>query len=329
MQLSIVVPIYNVEQYLRECLDSLYKIDGIDYEVILVNDGSKDRSREIMEEFKQSYPERTVIVDKENGGLSSARNAGMRVAKGEYISFIDSDDFIDVQEYKKFFFEGEMEDLDVMVGNMRYYTPEKTGAPLFRSDLVKNSGVVTGIEFFGKLFQQPKCFREEVVDDIYRRKFLIDNNIWFNEEIVHEDSEFTPMVYLKAKRVKYIDRSFYFYRQRTGSIMNKVSEKSIISLEKICEKFFKEYQNLDSKIGKETLAKLILSFYSVVIYKRYNGGGDWKRVHNRYKEIYRELKKVEKGNIEAQLLYYSVFVPNFLRRCLGKEISNIQKIPKF
>ena len=91
MQLSIVVPIYNVEQYLRECLDSLYKIDGIDYEVILVNDGSKDGSREIMEEFKQSYPERTVIVDKENGGLSSARNAGMRVAKGEYISFIDSD----------------------------------------------------------------------------------------------------------------------------------------------------------------------------------------------------------------------------------------------
>ena len=58
------------------------------------------------------------------------------------------------------------------------------------------------------------------------------------------------MVYLKAKRVKYIDRAFYFYRQRTGSIMNKVSEKSIISLEKICEKFFKEYQNLDSKIGK-------------------------------------------------------------------------------
>ena len=329
MQLSIVVPIYNVEQYLRECLDSLYKIDGIDYEVILVNDGSKDKSREIMEEFKQSYPERTVIVDKkENGGLSSARNIGMRVAKGEYISFIDSDDFIDVQEYKKFFLEGEMEDLDVMVGNMRYYTPEKTGAPLFRSDLVKNSGVVTGITF-GKLFQQPKCFREETVDDIYRREFLIDNNLWFNEDIVHEDSEFTPLVYLKAKRVKYIDRAFYFYRQRTGSIMNKVSEKSIISLEKICEKFFNEYKNLDSKIGKETLAKLILSFYSVVIYKRYNGGGDWKRVHSRYKEIYRELKKVEKGNIETQLLYYSVFVPNFLRRCLGKEISNVQKIPKF
>lgn len=329
MQLSIVVPIYNVEQYLRECLESLYKINKIDYEIILVNDGSKDNSREIMEEFYNLYPDKTVIVDKENGGLSSARNAGMRVAKGDYISFIDSDDFIDVDEYTKFFLEGEEEKLDVMVGNMRYYTPEKTGAPLFRSDLVKNSGIVTGIEFFWELFEQPKCFREEVVDDIYKREFLIKNNLWFNEDIVHEDSEFTPMVYIKAQRVKYIDRAFYFYRQRTGSIMNKVSEKSIVSLEKICEKFFNEYKNLDSKLGKETLAKLILSFYSVVIYKRYNGAGDWKRVHKRYKEIYKELIKVEKGNFENKLLSISVFIPNFLRRCLGKEISNVQKIPKF
>lgn len=329
MQLSIVVPIYNVEQYLRECLESLYKIDKIDCEIILVNDGSKDNSREIMEEFYNLYPDKTVIVDKENGGLSSARNAGMRVAKGDYISFIDSDDFIDVDEYTKFFLEGEEEKLDVMVGNMRYYTPEKTGAPLFRSDIVKNSGIVTGIEFFWELFEQPKCFREEVVDDIYKREFLIKNNLWFNEDIVHEDSEFTPMVYIKAQRVKYIDRAFYFYRQRTGSIMNKVSEKSIVSLEKICEKFFNEYKNLDSKLGKETLAKLILSFYSVVIYKRYNGAGDWKRVHKRYKEIYKELSKVEKGNFENKLLSISVFIPNFLRRCLGKEISNVQKIPKF
>lgn len=111
--------------------------------------------------------------------------------------------------------------------------------------------------------------------------------------------------------------------------MNKVSEKSIVSLEKICEKFFNEYKNLDSKLGKETLAKLILSFYSVVIYKRYNGAGDWKRVHKRYKEIYKELIKVEKGNFENKLLSISVFIPNFLRRCLGKEISNVQKIPKF
>lgn len=327
MELSIIVPIYNVEEYLRECLESLYQIKNIDYEVILVNDGSKDSSRNIMEEFQKLYPKKTVIVDKENGGLSSARNAGMRVAKGEYLSFIDSDDFIDVEEYEKFFKEGK--GVDVIVGNMRYYTPEKTGAPLFRNDLIKNGGIMKGTDFFWAVFQKPKCFREEVVDDIYRRDFLLKNNIWFNESIVHEDSEFTPMVYLRVEKVKYIDRAFYFYRQRSGSIMNKVSEKSIVSLEKICEKFFAEYKTLDSQKGKETLAKLILSFYSVVIYKRYNGNSDWKRVHKRYRELYRELKKDAGNDVEAMLLSYSVTVPNFLRRVLGKEISNVQKIPKF
>lgn len=329
MELSIIVPIYNVEDYLEECLKSLYNIKNIKLEIILVNDGSKDNSFKIMEKFKEIYPEKTVLINKENGGLSSARNAGMKAAVGEYISFIDSDDFIDVGEFEKFFKEGQKDKLDVMVGNMRYYTPEKTGDSLFRSDVVKNSGIVNGIDFFWNLFQKPKCFREEVVDDIYKREFLVKNNIWFNENIVHEDSEFTPLVYLKAEKVKYIDRAFYFYRQRTGSIMNKVSEKSIVSLESICEKFFIERKNLDSIKGKEVLSSLILSFYSVVVYKRYNGAGDWKRVHKRYKELYRELKNNKGFEFEKFLLSFSVFIPNMLRKFLGKQITNVQKIPKF
>lgn len=329
MELSIIVPIYNVEDYLEECLKSLYNIKNIKLEIILVNDGSKDNSFKIMEKFKEIYPEKTVLINKENGGLSSARNVGMKAAVGEYISFIDSDDFIDVDEFEKFFKEGQKDKLDVMVGNMRYYTPEKTGDSLFRSDVVKNSGIVNGIDFFWNLFQKTKCFREEVVDDIYKREFLVKNNIWFNENIVHEDSEFTPLVYLKAEKVKYIDRAFYFYRQRTGSIMNKVSEKSIVSLESICEKFFIECKNLDSIKGKKVLSSLILSFYSVVVYKRYNGAGDWKRVHKRYKELYRELKNNKGFELEEFLLSFSVFIPNMLRKFLGKQITNVQKIPKF
>lgn len=329
MELSIIVPIYNVEDYLEECLESLYNIKNIELEIILVNDGSKDNSFKIMEKFKDMYPEKTVLINKENGGLSSARNAGMKAAVGEYISFIDSDDFIDVDEFERFFKEGQKDKLDVIVGNMRYYTPEKTGDPLFRSDVIKNSGILKGVDFFWELFQKPKCFREEVVDDIYRREFLLKNDIWFNENIVHEDSEFTPLVYLKAEKVRYIDRAFYFYRQRTGSIMNKVSEKSIVSLESICERFFDEYKKLGSVKGKEVLSALILSFYSVVVYKRYNGAGDWKRVHKRYKELYSALKNSKKVEPEEFLLSFSVFIPNTLRKILGKQITNVQKIPKF
>lgn len=329
MELSIIVPIYNVEDYLEECLESLYNIKNIELEIVLVNDGSKDNSFKIMEKFKDMYPEKTVLINKENGGLSSARNAGMKAAAGEYISFIDSDDFIDVDEFERFFKEGQKDKLDVIVGNMRYYTPEKTGDPLFRSDMIKNSGILKGVDFFWELFQKPKCFREEVVDDIYRREFLLKNDIWFNENIVHEDSEFTPLVYLKAEKVRYIDRAFYFYRQRTGSIMNKVSEKSIVSLESICERFFDEYKKLGSVKGKEVLSALILSFYSVVVYKRYNGAGDWKRVHKRYKELYSALKNSKKVEPEEFLLSFSVFIPNTLRKILGKQITNVQKIPKF
>ena len=329
MDISIIVPIYNVEEYLVECLKSIYKIENLRYEVILVNDGSKDKSYKIMEDFKALYPNQTVLINKENGGLSSARNAGLRVAKGRYVSFIDSDDFIDTVEFEKFVIEGIKSRVDIAVGNMRYYVPGRIGEPLFRSKLIKEAGTVTGIDFLWTLFQQPKCYREEVVDDIYRRDFLIKNNLFFNEEIVHEDSEFTTLAYLRAKKIKYIDKAFYFYRQREGSIMNKVSEKSMVSLEKICEKLFLEFKKLNNNKGKEALATLILSFYSTVVYKRYNGGGDYKRVYKRYRELYAELKKYAQSSTEYKLLSFSLFIPNMMRKILGKEISNVQKVPKF
>lgn len=103
-----------------------------------------------MEEFKRLYPKQTVIVNKENGGLSSARNAGLKIAKGKYISFIDSDDFIDTDEFEKFVIEGIKSRVDIAVGNMRYYVPGRIGEPLFRSRFVKDSGVVTGIDFYGE-----------------------------------------------------------------------------------------------------------------------------------------------------------------------------------
>lgn len=329
MDLSIIVPIYNVEEYLTECLKSLYKIKDLRYEVILVNDGSTDESIKIMEAFKELYPKKTIIINKKNGGLSSARNAGIRVSKGKYLAFIDSDDFIDTDEFEKFVIEGIKARVDIAVGNMRYYIPGKIGEPLFRSKKVKELGVVSGVDFLWNIFQAPKCYREEVVDDLYKRDFILKNNLFFNEEIVHEDSEFTTLAYLKAKKVKYIDKAFYFYRQREGSIMNKVSEKSILSLEKICEKLLLEYRGLNNVKGKEALATLILSFYSTVVYKRYNGNNDYKRVYKRYKELYRELKNRAQKNPEQKILCFSIFLPNMIRKILGKEISNIQKIPKF
>lgn len=100
MKLSIIVPMYNVEHYLRQCLDSIYKLDKIEKEVILVNDGSKDETLEIAKEYGEKYREITTVIDQHNSGLSITRNKGLEKAKGDYIYFFDGDDFLNVDIFQ-------------------------------------------------------------------------------------------------------------------------------------------------------------------------------------------------------------------------------------
>lgn len=328
MELSIIVPIYNVENYLRECLDSLYAIKGMKKEIILVNDGSTDGSLGIIMEYQEKHHNNTVVVDKRNGGLSSARNAGLHVARGNYVAFIDSDDFIDPLLFEKFYDETVKEKLDVGVGNMRYYMAGKSGSPLFRSDLIRDSETVDGRKFLDMVMEKPKCFREEVVDDLYRREFLIENKLFFREGILHEDTLFTPMVYLKAKKVRYLDYPFYFYRQRVGGIMSAVTQKSIDSLKLICEQLLEEYEKLDSDSGKKALSKLIISFYKVVVYREYEKKGDYEAAYSRYRELYKKLQGRENRVANEELLNISLRLSAMIRKIMNREIKNEQKIPK-
>lgn len=328
MELSIIVPVYNVEKYLEECLESIYKIKNINFEVILVNDGSTDNSLEILEKYKKNYEKITKIINKKNGGLSSARNVGIEQAKGEYLAFIDSDDIIDSVLFEEFFKEGQTLELDVMVGNMRYFSDLKIGEPFFRSDEIKKLPIQTGTKFFLTLFEGKKCFREEVVDDIYNRKFICENKLYFYEDIIHEDSYFTPLVYLKAKRIKYIDKAFYYYRQRSGSIMSKVSDKSNDSLEKICFLLLDQYDKTD-ECGKKALSKLLPSFYKVILYRYINMNRAYKDKLYKYRDIFIKVKAIKNKNIEEILIYISPKLTNMLRRITGKQIDSSQKIPKF
>lgn len=216
LELSIIVPVFNVEQYLEECLNSIYKIKNIRYEVILVNDGSTDSSLEILRRYVEQYPDITVLIDKENGGLSSARNEGIKVSKGEYISFIDSDDWIDSKNYEKFFKKGQKFNLDIMISKPILYQNNKTiynGARRIYNTLE----IVSGHEFLINSLEK-KCYNMEVWDDIYKRDLLVKNKLYFIKGILHEDEVFTPFALKNAKKVKLLEWDFYFYRQREGSI---------------------------------------------------------------------------------------------------------------
>lgn len=221
IELSIIVPVYNVEQYLEECLVSIYAVENIKKEVILVNDGSTDSSQEILRRYKEKYPDITVLIDKENRGLSSARNAGIKVAKGEYISFIDSDDWIDSKKYEEFFKEGQKYSLDIMISKPILYQNNKVIHNTSRK-YYNPIEISLGKEFFIKSVEK-NCYSMEVWDDIYKRELLIKNKIYFKEGLLHEDELFTPLVFKVAKRVKLLEIDFYYYRKRKGSITKTIN----------------------------------------------------------------------------------------------------------
>lgn len=327
MELSIIVPIYNVEKYLRECLDSLYSISNIKLEIILINDGSRDSSLSIAKEYEKRYREKTLLISKENGGLSSGRNLGLDMAKGDYVAFIDSDDFIDVEKFQKFFKIVQENNLDIGVGNFKYYYEDGETGDIFRSSSVKRGEVLSGSEFLELILQKPKCFREEVVDDLYRRRFLIENNLKFKEGILHEDSYFTPRAYLRAERVKFIDIAYYYYRQRSGSIMSEVNEKSIESLDYITRNLYRLYNDTDSH-GKKALQILLPSFYRVVLYRYLALGKDYREELTFYRTMFLGLKAYENGVLEDKILFLSPRLGALLRKILKRDIGLERKLQK-
>ena len=119
--ISIIIPVYNVEKYIEKCLDSLADLD-IENEIILINDGSTDKSLEKIEKYRESNPEKKILLfTQKNQGQAAARNKGIKNAKGRYISFIDSDDFVDIEKYNRFIKITIENNLDLSIGNFNYY----------------------------------------------------------------------------------------------------------------------------------------------------------------------------------------------------------------
>ncbi|WP_432205326.1 glycosyltransferase (plasmid) [Cetobacterium somerae] len=222
--LSIIVPIYNVEKYLDECLKSIYRLN-IKKEVILVNDESPDDSYLIIDKYKRLYPDETIVINQKNKGISGARNSGIDIAQGKYISFIDSDDFIDAEKYQNFFNSIKNRDLDILLGNYKIYKEGEKIKLCQRDEKIKNLGIITGKDFFEKSIVV-NSFKDEVWDNIYSREFLIKNNLRFKENLLHEDTLFFIQALGKARKVEFLDIPFYFYRQRCGGIMSKLTLKN-------------------------------------------------------------------------------------------------------
>lgn len=215
-KLSIIVPIYGVEQYLRKCVDSLLNQDipSSEYEIILVDDGSPDKCPQICEEYAAAH-ENIRVVRRKNGGLSAARNSGIEVAQGEYVMFVDSDDYIEPNVLGELLVQMERDKLDVMRYDFRnvneqYIEFHPNKDPKRDVDL---SGTVVDGETFLNNRLGPGCYAWQFV---LRRSLL--NDCLFKEGIYFEDTEWTPRMLLRAKRVASTPMVVYNYLWRKGSI---------------------------------------------------------------------------------------------------------------
>ena len=229
--LSVIVPIYQVEDYLPRCLDSILAQTFRTYELILVNDGSQDRCAEIMAEYA-AREERIVQIHKENGGLSSARNAGLEVAEGKYIAFIDSDDYITEDLFADAVAAAKETEAELVVWNYQKVDDERSYGPrLQMKDEVLDLDAM-GLRNYFYDYWIPYKHGYEACNKLYRRDVIVQNQLYFhlNHEVLAEDQLFNAMYLMHVHKIAALNKPYYFYYQRSGSIMNSKKPRSAYRL---------------------------------------------------------------------------------------------------
>jgi len=217
LRFSIIVPAYNVETYLAPCLESVLTQDYQDFELILIDDGSTDRTGKICDEYQQKFPQQIKVVHQPNAGLSMARNAGVTQASGEYLLFLDGDDYL-VPGALAAIQHGLEPGLDVL----RYQAEE-----IFADGkLVRHAEVgfatITGVEAFQKLARYH--YTDNAWLYAYRREFFVGHHFQYAAGCIAEDFGLTPLILAHAQTVKAIADICYAYRQRSGSIMHDAAQ---------------------------------------------------------------------------------------------------------
>ena len=243
---SIIIPVYNVEKYIKKCLDSVFTQTEKDYEVIVVNDGTKDNSMDIVKNYD------VKIVNQKNQGLSEARNTRLKNAKGEYILFLDSDDYIEKDLLKE---------LNKSIKNkpdlVRFQIREVFDT--YKKDYNELSFTnKSGPEAFSIICNYH--FVENAWAYLYKKSYLEENNFTFKKGTIHEDFGLVPLVIMKASNVNSMSYIGYNYVQREGSIM---SQKNYEKTKKKVDDFYNHYLFLIKEIDKTELdSKVFKSFIS-------------------------------------------------------------------
>ena len=242
---SIIVPVYNVEEYIDDCLKSIFNQSFKDFEVIVVNDGTKDNSMDIVKNYD------VKVINQENAGLSDARNTGVKSSTGEYLLFIDSDDYIE-KDLLKNINNNLKDNPDVL----RFQIKEIFDDNRMVNHEENSFDTTNGVEAFTKICNYH--FIENAWSYVIKRKYYLDNKFEFKKGTYHEDYGLMPLVIIKANKVKSISYIGYYYRQRSNSIMSSTDYNKT---KKKVDDFYNHYLYLNKEINKTKLDNKIFKSY--------------------------------------------------------------------
>ncbi len=265
MKISVIVPIYNVERYLDECLQSVVNQSFSDYEIICVDDASPDNSAGIVHGFQEKFGNIRLLTNEKNLGLSASRNRGIEAAKGKYLLFVDSDDYIRKDALATLYERMERDDLDIVYFNKRFVYDDNCMAERENRHNKRfgEKEILTGREMFTRFHLADSFKSMNAYTQFFRRDFLIDNNLRFYEGIVHEDFLFYFLCAMKANRVGNFDRVFYYYRKRNDSITGSITPLRKQSIFVTFSSVINEWKNGEYSVDEDAA----ISRFCEVIYQ--------------------------------------------------------------
>ena len=261
--LSVIIPVFNVEDYLSKCIDSLFKTPGIeDIEIILIDDGSTDNSGKLADRLAEEYSNIRVF-HRNNEGPSAARNFGIREARGTYVSFVDSDDEVVPNLFAKVIKLAVISDSDMFLWDSELTVEDGGSLASKKEDFFSHAGLEKtertygGKELLEVLIRNCGNFVATVWLGAYKRSYLMDNGFYFEPGLIHEDEYWVPKVMINAKSIHYIPEKIYRYRIRKGSIMNPKSKDLRDHVDSLMKIYPSLYEYYDEVLAGEPLKELI------------------------------------------------------------------------
>ena len=223
VKVSIIIPVYNTEKYLKQCIDSAIEQTFENYEIIAVDDESPDESKQILQEYERRYPDKFRLISQRNKGLGGARNTGIREAVGEYVLFLDSDDWIHKDTLSLTYQSAENKKCDMVIFDINCV-----------DEVMDSETILCGYYGQGNILSLEKAPRllfetPSACNKLYKRKVFIDTGIFFPERVWYEDLRTTIKIYVNTDEIVYLNKPLYFYRQRSNSIMH--TKQSMRNLE--------------------------------------------------------------------------------------------------